>query len=120
MITVYCEGAALDVDAIVERGQRLLLDRGVSVARGIALLKQCESRALVANFTEEYQHLKKVAGIAFLEETKETNELSAVVNFERGREDVFKLPHAFHVNPVLPQEIRDKLLDLLHRYSKCL
>lgn len=40
MITVYCEESASDDDAILERDQRLLLKRGVSVARGIAHFKQ--------------------------------------------------------------------------------
>lgn len=36
MITIYCEDAAFDVDAIIDSNQRLLLSRDVSVASGVA------------------------------------------------------------------------------------
>lgn len=119
MITVYCEDTAPDMDAIVESDQRLLLNRGISVARGIARFKQRKSHVLATNFTEEYQHLNKGAAIAFLEETQEASEVIAVANFERARADASALPPPFDVNPALPQENRDRLLDLLHRYSEC-
>lgn len=119
MIAVYCEDAAPDVDAIVESDQRWLLNRGVSVARGIARFKQRRSQVLVTNFTEECQHLNKDAAIAFLEETQEASQVIAVADFERTPDDTFKLPQHFDVNPALPQEQRNKLLALLRRYSEC-
>ncbi|KAH6939833.1 hypothetical protein HPB50_021878 [Hyalomma asiaticum] len=118
MIANYSQDAAPDSDVIVENDHSLLLDHGVSVARGIVCLKQGKSHVLIMNFTEEYQHLNKSASIAFLEEIQEESDVIAFVDFHRESDDAFKSAHFFDVNPALPQGKHERLRALLRRYSE--
>ena len=119
MIAVNCQEAVPDTDALVESDQSLLLERGVSVARGIVRLKESKTQILVTNFTEEYQHLNKGASIAFLEEIQEESDVIAVADFQRGSADACKPAQFFDVNPALSQEKQEKLRALLRCYSDC-
>ncbi|XP_037501447.1 uncharacterized protein LOC119375341 [Rhipicephalus sanguineus] len=118
-IAVFSRAADPDSDAIVENDHNLLLDRGVSVARGIVRLKLGKSHVLITNFTDEYQHLNKGAFVAFLEEIQEHSAEIAVADFQREPNDALGSAPFFDVNPALPQEQLEKLTALLLRYSDC-
>ena len=55
---------AEDIEGVIESDQRLLLDRGICVARGIARLHEGKGSVMLTNFSQEYRHLSKVTTIA--------------------------------------------------------
>ncbi|KAG0445082.1 hypothetical protein HPB47_024388, partial [Ixodes persulcatus] len=58
-----------DYEGVVESNRSLLLQRRISVARGVARLEQAQANILPTNFTSEYQHLSRVTSLASLEDT---------------------------------------------------
>lgn len=111
MIPVYCEDAGPEVDAIVEGDQRLLLDLGACVARGIAGFIRKTSPTFLSLISRELPASNMGAAIPLLKERHEACAVVAVARFERAPEDGFKLPHPYDVNQLLAQE-RKKLLVL--------
>lgn len=67
-----------DCEGIAEGNVQLLLEKGISIARGFVNLHNGYTPVLVTNFTNERRHLAKGTAIAFIEEVADITHVGAL------------------------------------------
>lgn len=110
--------AFVDYEGIAEGNIHLLLDKGISIARGFVELQNGCTAVLLTNFTCERRHLAKGTTVAFIEEIAEVTHLNPLGTTSD------ELPTADFRPPVeIDQELsntqKDALLSLVHEFSDC-
>lgn len=67
-----------DLEGIAAGNIQLLLDRGISIARGLVSLRNGCTPVLVTNFFNERGHLPKGTAVAFIEEVADITHVGAL------------------------------------------
>ena len=118
IISVGTETAE-EIEGVIESDQRLLLDRGLCVARGIARLYEGKGSVMLTNFSQEYRHLSRGTTIAYIDEILAASDAFAFSDSDEATTTTAMPEPSFDVNPSLPARQQQLLRCLLKEYKDC-
>ncbi|KAK8755425.1 hypothetical protein V5799_001873 [Amblyomma americanum] len=110
---------AINAEAIIEAGMQLLLDRGISIARGIADFRNGLAEVLLTNFSEEYRHINRGTTIAFFDEISDVRDSFALTGPSAEDSPNKENSPTFNINPALHRNRQDQIRNLLQSCSEC-
>lgn len=107
-----------DYEGIAEGNVRLLLDKGICIARGFVKLKNGCAPVLLTNFCNERRHLAKDTAITFIEEVADVTHIATLgtTPSDSLTADV-TLP--VEINKKLSAKQKDALMCLVSDFSDC-
>lgn len=107
-----------DCAAIAEGNIRLLIEKGICIARGLVRLQRGCTPVLLTNFANERRHLAKGTAIGFIEEIADVTHVSAL---ETTRSDTLAatLCIPVEINPELSTAQKEALKSLVQEFSDC-
>ncbi|KAK8777518.1 hypothetical protein V5799_029140 [Amblyomma americanum] len=110
---------AINTEAIIEGNMQLLLDRGISIARGIAHFRNGQAEVLLTNFSEEYRHINRGTTIAFYDEISDVRDSFALSDPSAEDPPDQENSPTFDINPDRHRNRQDQIRNLLQNYSEC-